>query len=62
MGTWCDFRSFYHQFWSLLGYLGLPSRHGKIRDLNKFDAKFFNINTEQVGHSFRMEHKNGMVS
>lgn len=31
-----------------LGYYGLPKRHGKINELNKFDASFFAINPKQV--------------
>ncbi|XP_049271367.1 fatty acid synthase [Rhipicephalus sanguineus] len=30
------------------GHLGLPRRHGKIRDLSKFDALFFGVHARQV--------------
>lgn len=27
----------------LLGYLGMPTRNGKLKTLSKFDAKFFGV-------------------
>ncbi|KAG0414378.1 hypothetical protein HPB47_008463 [Ixodes persulcatus] len=30
------------------GFLGLPERSGKIRDLSRFDAQFFGVQTEQA--------------
>ncbi|KAL1424459.1 hypothetical protein MTO96_020243 [Rhipicephalus appendiculatus] len=30
------------------GHLGLPNRHGKIRDLSRFDAQFFGVHARQA--------------
>ncbi|KAL1467982.1 hypothetical protein MTO96_041784 [Rhipicephalus appendiculatus] len=30
------------------GHLGLPGRHGKIRDLSRFDAQFFHAHAKQA--------------
>lgn len=34
--------------WSNLGYYDLPKRHGKVKELRKFDAAFFGVHPKQA--------------
>ena len=35
-------------FFLSIGYLGLPSRNGKLKDVSKFDAQFFGVHPKQA--------------
>ena len=35
-------------FLTKIGLFGLPKRHGKLKDIKKFDAQFFGVTPKQV--------------
>jgi len=35
---------------NFLGLYGLPKRHGKLKELNKFDAQFFSVTPKQANY------------